>query len=257
MVKYNNKKKYKKNKKRVSTLAKRVKKLENLTKETVNRSYWYNAETHNETINDGIIVQDPFSLGLISVKDDSSTLPNEVAYGERVGPSIMITNMNIKIKMRFSNPLALCKWQRIRVIMFRIPPTYTTQANSQQPFPIPSDILELTVGVNHVGKTNAYYAKNSKLTYKIIKDRTFMLHQPYGVVNTPPSYSSIGVGSNYRICEFNFKFPKGKTIEYDENGNPKNGLYRLLLISENDTSDVAHEQECPSVSFMTRVNYIQ
>jgi hypothetical protein len=240
-------------------LAKRVKKLETLTKNVIDRSWWYNDFVSTTGINSGVVIQDPFSLGLIAVADPASLTPSQTAYGIRIGPKITITRMNMKMRLKFADVLGANRYQRLRVIIFKIPPTFTSGAGVAQPFPLPSDILELTVGVGNVGKTSAYYKKNSKLTYTIIKDQTYMLGCPTGVVNSAPSVSALAqIYPSTRFINMNFNFPKGLDITYDSNGNVKHNQYRLLLISENDVdSPDFPSNQCPDVHVMTRTNYIQ
>ena len=247
------KKKYKKNKRKTEALSKRVKKLEKLTEETVNRSFWYNFETHDATLNAGLVVQDPFLLNDITNTEISVGVPTENSYGKRLGPSIMVTRLNMIIKLRFASTELANRWQRIRCILFKLPFDFQNQAGVSQPMPIASDILELTVGTDKVGKTNAYYKKNSLLTYKVIKDSTCMLSN-FQVRANPPDYNPNP--NNIKYIKWDMPFPDGLKVEYDTNGNVKCNQYRLLIVSENDVDNIDTQTQCPSVNFLTRVNYV-
>lgn len=247
------KKKYKKNKTKTQALTKRVKKLEKLTEEVVNRSFIYNYGTEDAALNSGLVVQDPFLLRSIHNVDVSTGVPSEVSYGKRLGPSILVTRLNMLLKLRFASTLVANRWQRIRCILFKIPPHFTSQAGASEPIPLASDILEMTVGTDKVGKTNAYYKKNSQLTYSIIKDKTCMLSNNL-VRENPNAYNPNP--NNIKYIEWNLSFKDGIKIDYDQYGHPKNDQYRLLIVSENDVDSQDTFTQCPAVNFLSRVNYI-
>lgn len=241
---------YKKN-----SIIKRVKKLENLTKNTAERSYRYNTFSMSNVTDVGEINQDPFDLLSISTIQPPSATSGFTNYGQRIGDRITITNMNIQGKIKFVDTNSANRWCRVRVILFKLSDNTSSVVPAASDAQI-NDILNMSIGQN-VG-CGRYYRKESQVRYNIIKDKIYIVGNKLGdsSVITPGggnllSYSGY---SNCKWFNWNMRFKKGLNIEYDGTGNIRSNQYRLLLVTENDVTGQANIR--PDIHFKTLVNYI-
>jgi hypothetical protein len=255
MPKYT-KKKYKKNKKRTSELAKRVKKLETITQNVVERNYWDNLGSVDQTAEGGTMVQDLFNWENIIPVGSAPT--GHVNYGERLGDKITVTRATIKFQIRYAGTFLQSRFQRCRIIIFRTPELTGSTATSN--LYSPSDILKLNMG--DIDPTIAFNAKDPSQHYTVVYEKVITLGNPQGNAghddrtagnNPSNNYSN---NSNYRVFEKSFVFPKGLQITYDENGHVVKNMHRMLVISYNDVTDDQGVVENPDVQFFTRTNYI-
>lgn len=241
---------FKKNRK-TNQLSKRVKKLEIMTKNVVERNYRYNSFSMSSVTSSGMIKQDPFDLLGISTIQPPGSTAGFVNYGTRIGDRISVTRYNIQAKIQWADTNTTNTWCRVRVILFQLsnntannPPTGSDA--------LVQDIVNLSEGSN-VGATNAWYRKDGQVKYKILKDRT------YTIGNKQTSQLSVGeiYNSQYppvKYLNWTIKYKNGKNVEYDFTSQIRTGQLRLLVITENDSSTGAQIQ--PDIHFKTITNYI-
>ena len=249
------KRNFRKRTKKKNTLAKRVKKLENLTQNVVERNYWDNLGSVEQTAEGGTMVQDLFNWNNIIPTGAAPT--GHVNYGERIGDKITITRASIKFQLKYAGTFLQSRFQRVRIIIFRTPQQTGTTPISNEYSPV--DILHLTMG--DIDPTIAFYSKNPNQHYRVVMDKVVTLGNPQGTAGddrpvTTNSSNDYGLYPNYRIIEKSFKFPKGLTLEYDEGGHVTKNQYRMLIISSNDVTDNEGATENPDIHYFCRTNYI-
>lgn len=261
--KFRKKYRKKRTRKKSTALATRVKKLERLTQNTVERNYWDNYTTIADTADVGQVLHDPFNLeGIqavgVNVGGNAATAAGLdptpqglVNYGERIGDTITITRMVAKISLRFNDPQYIPnRWQKVRLIWFKIPPlTAELHGNEYQP----NNILKL----GNIDPTHAFYQKGGDRHFTILSDRVYTLGNPATLhqAGTLPLQASTRF-PNYRMITKTFVFKKGLNVVYDSIGNPKSNNIKLLAISYNNEKNQAGEVENPYIEVHTRCNYI-
>lgn len=246
-------------KKKTNQLAKRVKKLETLTKNTVERSYRYNDFSMSQVTSSGLIKQDPFDLKSINTIQPPSNV-TENNQGQRIGDRITLTSCNIQAKMKWADANPANTWCKIRVIIFKLsnntynyapiapdPPGNTTGGDA-----LVQDILNLSHP--NVGQCQAYYRKDGNVKYTIMKDRTYIIGNKLTDANQVQGFAQLT--SQYPSCKnlnWTFRFKKGLNVEYDFTNNIRTNQLRMLVITENDSLTGAEIQ--PDIHFKTRINY--